>query len=72
VQLTRYADYSLPVLIYLAVDSERLVTIEEIARVYDISKAHLMKVVLAVLDRYTLADLVDRRRRSLGQLLQAS
>ena len=45
VQLTRYSDYSLRVLIYLAVDSDRLVTIEEIARSYDISKAHLMKVV---------------------------
>jgi Rrf2 family nitric oxide-sensitive transcriptional repressor len=32
-------------LIYLAVDPDRLVTIEDIARSYDISKAHLMKVV---------------------------
>ncbi|MGH0032586.1 MAG: RrF2 family transcriptional regulator [Myxococcota bacterium] len=44
-QLTRYSDYSLRVLIYLAVRSDRLVTIEEIAQAYDISKAHLMKVV---------------------------
>jgi Rrf2 family nitric oxide-sensitive transcriptional repressor len=145
VQLTRYSDYSLRVLIYLALDPERLVTIEEIARSYDISKAHLMKVVhqlglrgyvetvrgrggglrlsrraeeigvgdvvrateanldlvdcfdpasprcviqpacglrsvlgealgafLAVLDRYTLADLVARRRKSLLRLLEAS
>jgi Rrf2 family nitric oxide-sensitive transcriptional repressor len=145
VQLTRYSDYSLRVLIYLALDPERLVTIEDIAQGYDISKAHLMKVVhqlglrgyvetvrgrggglrlarrpeeirvgevvrsteenmdlvecfdpassqcaiepvcglrsvlhealaafLAVLDRYTLADLVARRRKPLTRLLEAS
>jgi Rrf2 family nitric oxide-sensitive transcriptional repressor len=144
VQLTRYSDYSLRVLIYLALDPERLVTIEDIARSYDISKAHLMKVVhqlglrgyvetmrgrggglrlarspeeirigevvrsteenmdlvecfdsassrcaieptcglrsvlhealaafLAVLDRYTLADIVARRRKPLARLLEA-
>lgn len=144
-QLTRYSDYSLRVLIYLALAPERLVTIEEIARSYRISKAHLMKVVhqlglrgyvetvrgrrgglrlarppeaigvgdvvraseasfdlvecfdppssrcaiqpacglrsvlgealgafLEVLDRYTLADLVARRRKSLARLLEAS
>ncbi|MGH7287001.1 MAG: Rrf2 family transcriptional regulator [Myxococcota bacterium] len=144
-QLTRYSDYSLRVLIYLALDPERLVTIEDIARSYDISRAHLMKVVhqlglrgyvetvrgrggglrlarrpddirigevvrsteenlnlvecfdpassrcviepacglrqvlhealaafLAVLDRYTLADLVARRRSPLARLLEAS
>lgn len=144
-QLTRYSDYSIRVLIYLALDPERLVTIEEIARSYDISRAHLMKVVhqlglrgyvetvrgrggglrlaqraedvrvgdvvrsmeqnmdlvecfdpatsqcaiepscglrsvlrealaafLAVLDRYTIADLVARRRKPLTRLLEAS
>ncbi len=144
-QLTRYSDYSLRVLIYLALDPERLVTIDDIARSYDISKAHLTKVVhqlglrgyvetvrgrgggvrlarrpqeirvgdvvrsteenmalvecfepassqcaieaacglrgvlqealaafLAVLDRYTLADLVARRRKPLARLLEAS
>lgn len=142
-QLTRYTDYSLRVLMYLAVRSDRLATIEEIARAYGISKAHLTKVVhelggvgfietvrgrgggiqlgrapeeirvgavvrfteesmdlvecfdpdtsdcriesvcrlrsvlgdaleafLRVLDRYTLADLVARRRRSLDELLR--
>jgi Rrf2 family nitric oxide-sensitive transcriptional repressor len=144
-QLTRYSDYSLRVLIYLALAPDRLATIEEIARSYRISKAHLMKVVhqlglrgwvetvrgrggglrlarepeairvgevvrategslalvecfepaegrcaiesacglrpvlhealaafLAVLDRYTLADLVARRRKPLSRLLEAS
>ena len=143
-QLTRYSDYSLRVLIYLALDPDRLATIEDIARGYDISKAHLMKVVhqlglggfvetvrgrrgglrlarppqeitvgevvryteesmalaecfatasrcaiepacglrgvlhealaafLAVLDGYTLEDLVARRRKPLAEILEAS
>jgi Rrf2 family nitric oxide-sensitive transcriptional repressor len=140
-QLTRYSDYSLRVLIHLAVTGRPLTTIEEIARAYGISHAHLTKVVqhlsalglvetvrgrrgglrlarapdqvdvgqlirnteenlalvecfqpdgecpikpacvlrqaldealeafLAVLDRYTLADLVSRRRAVLARLL---
>lgn len=43
--ITRYTDYSLRVLIYLALQQERLATIQEIADSYDISKNHLMKVV---------------------------
>src|SRR5680860_557585 len=43
--ITRYTDYSLRVLIYLAVQGDRLTTIQEIADSYDISKNHLMKVV---------------------------
>ena len=44
-QLTRYTDYSLRVLIYLGVDPERQVTITEIAESYNISRNHLVKVV---------------------------
>lgn len=44
-QLTRYSDYSLRVLIYLAVRPGELATIGEISKAYGISKAHLMKVV---------------------------
>ncbi len=47
-QLTRYSDYSLRVLTYLAVFPENLATIDEISRAYDISRAHLMKVVHAL------------------------
>jgi Rrf2 family transcriptional regulator, nitric oxide-sensitive transcriptional repressor len=44
-QLTTYSDYSLRVLIYLAVHRTKLSTIEEIAGAYSISRTHLMKVV---------------------------
>lgn len=43
-KLTRYSDYSLRVLMYLAIQPDRLATIEEISKAYGISKAHLMKV----------------------------
>jgi len=43
--ITRYSDYALRVLIYLAADRERLTTIQVIADSYGISKSHLMKVV---------------------------
>ncbi|MFV8570171.1 Rrf2 family transcriptional regulator [Marinobacter sp. SBS5] len=45
-RITRFTDYSLRVLIYLAAQEDgRLSTIQEIADSYDISKNHLMKVV---------------------------
>lgn len=44
-RVTSYADFSLRVLIYLAVNPRQRCTIREIARAYDISHNHLMKVV---------------------------
>ncbi|WP_416397053.1 Rrf2 family transcriptional regulator [Allohahella sp. A8] len=44
-RITRYTDYSLRVLVYLAVKPGRLATIQEIAESYNISRNHLMKVV---------------------------
>ncbi len=43
-RLTAYTDYSLRMLMHLAVNLDRPVTIEEIATSYRISRAHLMKV----------------------------
>jgi Rrf2 family nitric oxide-sensitive transcriptional repressor len=44
-QLTLYSDYTLRVLIYLAVQRDRTVTISEISDYYGISRNHLVKVV---------------------------
>jgi len=43
-KLTFYADYSLRLLMYCAVRRDELVTIQEVANAYGISKNHLMKV----------------------------
>jgi Rrf2 family transcriptional regulator, nitric oxide-sensitive transcriptional repressor len=43
--LTRFTDYSLRVLIYLAVKGEERSTIHEIAGRFEVSRNHLMKVV---------------------------
>jgi Rrf2 family nitric oxide-sensitive transcriptional repressor len=44
-RLTTFSDYALRVLMYAAASDGRLITIEETANAYDISRAHLMKVV---------------------------
>ena len=44
-RLTTFSDYALRVLMYAAAAGERLITIEETAKTYDVSRAHLMKVV---------------------------
>lgn len=44
-RLTTLSDYALRVLMYAAVSGDKLLTIEETARTYQISRAHLMKVV---------------------------
>jgi len=43
-RLTRYTDYAVRVLLYLAAQPERLSPISEIAKAYGISQNHLMKV----------------------------
>lgn len=43
--ITRYSDYCLRTLIFLALQGDRLATIQEVSASYDISKNHLMKIV---------------------------
>ncbi|EAR60659.1 RrF2 family transcriptional regulator [Neptuniibacter caesariensis] len=47
-QLSRFTDYTLRVLFYVATNDKRLVTLSEIAKCYDISVEHLRKVVHAL------------------------
>lgn len=44
-KLTTFSDYTLRVLMFLALNRDRLATIPEIAAAYEISENHLMKVV---------------------------
>jgi Rrf2 family nitric oxide-sensitive transcriptional repressor len=43
-RLTNFSDYAFRILIYAAARRDRLITIEETARAYGISRAHLMKI----------------------------
>jgi Rrf2 family nitric oxide-sensitive transcriptional repressor len=44
-RLTTFSDYAFRVLMYAATAGERLITIEETAKTYNVSRSHLMKVV---------------------------
>jgi Rrf2 family nitric oxide-sensitive transcriptional repressor len=50
-QLKRYTDYALRVLIYLGAFSDQIISINEIARAYGISRNHLLKVVNGLLEQ---------------------
>ncbi len=43
-QLTLFSDYSLRVLLFLGMHTDRLVTVAELSRAYNISQHHLVKV----------------------------
>jgi Rrf2 family nitric oxide-sensitive transcriptional repressor len=44
-RLTTFSDFALRVLMYAGAREDRLITIEETAKTYHVSRAHLMKVV---------------------------
>ena len=59
-RLTAHTDYALRMLMYLAVNSGRWVTIVEIAARFDISKNHLMKVAQTLTARGVVKSLRGR------------
>jgi Rrf2 family transcriptional regulator, nitric oxide-sensitive transcriptional repressor len=81
-RLTDYTDYSLRVLLYLAVRSEGLSTIQEISQAYGISRNHLMKVVQQLAERGWVETVRGRngglrlaessRRLTLGKVVRAT
>lgn len=44
-QLKKYTDFSLRALLYLALHPDKLVTIAEISRAFDVSNNHLIKII---------------------------
>jgi Rrf2 family transcriptional regulator, nitric oxide-sensitive transcriptional repressor len=66
-RLTYFSDYAFRVLIFLAVTPGRRCTIREISEAYDISRAHLMKVV----NLLTREGLVIAQRGPSGGLMLA-
>ena len=63
-QLTRFSDYSLRVLLYLAAHPGRVVSIQEVSRAYGVSHHHLVKVV----QRLVAEDLITSTRGRGGGL----
>jgi Rrf2 family transcriptional regulator, nitric oxide-sensitive transcriptional repressor len=63
-RLTAYTDYALRVLMRLALQPDRLTTIADLAKGYDISENHLMKVV----HQLGVAGLIDTVRGRNGGL----
>jgi Rrf2 family transcriptional regulator, nitric oxide-sensitive transcriptional repressor len=49
-RLTQFTDYALRTLLYLGVHDDRLVPVAEVARAYEISYHHLVKVTGLLVD----------------------
>lgn len=60
-QLSLYSDYALRLLMRLALDPGRLVTIQEVADSYGISRNHLMKIAYALGQHGFITTLRGRR-----------
>ena len=66
-KLSKFTDYNQRVLIYLALNDDRLCTIQEIATAYQISENHLMKVIHHLAKQQTILS-----RRGKGGGIQLS
>jgi Rrf2 family nitric oxide-sensitive transcriptional repressor len=63
-QLTQFSDYTLRLVLYLAVHPDRLVSVDEVSRAYGVSPHHMVKVV----QRLTANDIVATVRGRNGGL----
>ena len=54
-QLTRFSDYSLRVLLDLAAHDDHLVSVDEVSRAYGISRHHVVKVVQRLVEQDLVA-----------------
>ena len=66
-RLTHFSDYALRLMMYAAARKDELITIEETARLYGLSRAHLMKVA----NQLTRAGFLKATRGRGGGLLLA-
>jgi Rrf2 family transcriptional regulator, nitric oxide-sensitive transcriptional repressor len=60
-QLTYFSDYSMRLVLYLAMHPERLVSIHEVSRAYDVSPHHMVKVVKCLIEHEIVASVRGRR-----------
>ena len=60
-RLTQFTDYALRTLMYLGTHRERLISVDEVSRVYDVSRNHLVKVVQKLVELRTIEALRGRR-----------
>src|SRR5450759_4439058 len=61
VKLIKFSDYSLRVLLYLAVHRDRLVPVGEVSRAYRVSPHNLVKVVQLLVDEGLIASVRGRQ-----------
>ena len=59
-QLTQFSDYSLRLVLYLAVNRDRVVPIAEVSQAYGISEHHLVKIVQRLVADGTVASVRGR------------
>ncbi len=60
-QLTQFSDYSLRLVLYLAVHPDRLVSIPEVSRAYGVSQHHMVKVVQRLIGHGLIVSVRGRR-----------
>jgi Rrf2 family transcriptional regulator, nitric oxide-sensitive transcriptional repressor len=60
-QLTYFSDYSMRLVLYLALHQDRVVSIQEVSRAYHVSPHHMVKVVKRLIGHEIVASVRGRR-----------